>query len=112
MGNSNQLSIDYNNPVFLTTHWHNEITEPTLENKQHYNRAILYALMLKVNNDSRYKCLEPEAYTIIRQLRLNKQKHGKRGRTRNEMRHKHKTPRGINTANLVQVLIQPRVDQD
>ena len=28
------------------------------------------------------------------------------------MGHDHKTPRGINTANLVQVLIQPRVDQD
>ena len=39
MGNSNQMSTDYSNPVTLTTHWDNEITEPTLENKHHYNRA-------------------------------------------------------------------------
>ena len=34
------------------------------------------------------------------------------GGTRKEMRNNHKTSRGINTANLIQVLIQPRVDQD
>ena len=35
-----------------------------------------------------------------------------RGGTRKEMRHNHKTARGINAANLVQVHIKPRVDQD
>ena len=68
--------------------------------------------MLKVDHDSRYKQLKPETCIIIRQLRLNKCRCGKRGGTRKEMRHNHKIPRGINTADLVQVLIQPRVDQD
>ena len=111
IGNSNQMSKDYSNSVTLTTYWDNEITQPTLENKHHYNRAQLYALMLKVNNDSRYKSIEPVPCIIIRQLRLNKWRCGKRGGTRKEIRHNHKT-RGINTANLVQVLIQPGVDQD
>ena len=68
--------------------------------------------MLKVDHDSRYKCLKPKTCIIIRQLRLNKCRCGKKGGTRKEMRHNHKTPRGINTANLIQVLIQPRDDQD
>ena len=68
--------------------------------------------MLKVENDNRYKLLEPETCITIRQLRLNKHKHGKRGGTRKEVRHKHKTPRGINIANLVQIHIKPRVDHE
>ena len=36
----------------------------------------------------------------------------KRGGTRKEIRHNHNNSSGINTANLVQVLIKPRVDQD
>ena len=69
---------DYSNSVTLTTYWDKEITEPTLKNKQHYHKAQLYALMLKVN-DSRYKHLKPETCIIIRQLRLNKCKCNKRG---------------------------------
>ena len=110
--NSNQVLTDYGNLVTLATNWNNEMTELTFGNKHHYNRAQLYELMLKVENDSRYKLLEPETCIIIRQLRLNKHKHGKRGGTRKEMRHNHKTARGINTGNLVQVHIKPRVDQD
>ena len=56
------MSTDYGNQVSLTIHQDNEITEPTLENKHHYNKAQLYALMLKADHDSRYKCLEPETY--------------------------------------------------
>ena len=68
--------------------------------------------MLKVNHDNRYKHLKPATCIIIRQLRLNKCKCNRRGGTQKECRHNHKFPRGINTANLEQVLIQPRVDQD
>ena len=68
--------------------------------------------MLKVENDNRYKLLEPETCIIIRQLRLNKNKCGKRGGTRKEVRHNNKTARGINITNLRQVNIKPIVDQD
>ena len=102
----------YSNSVTLTAYWDNEITEPTLENKHHCHKAQLHAFMLKVNHDSRYKHLKPETCIILSQLGLNKHKHNRRGGTQKEWRHNHKTPRGINTANLVQVLIQPRVDQD
>ena len=70
--------------------------------------------MLKVENDNRYKLLEPETCITIRQLRLNKHKHGKRGGTRKDggHNHNHKNARGINMANLVQVHIKPTVDQD
>ena len=112
IGNSNQMLTDYGNLVTLATNWNNEMTELTFGNKHHYNRAQLYELKLKVENDSRYKLLEPETCIIIRQLRLNKHKCGKRGGTRKEMRHNHKTARGINATNLVQVHIKPRVDQD
>ena len=85
-------------PVTLTTLQDNEITEPTLvnKNKHHYSRAQPYVLLLKADNDSRYKCLKPETCIIIRQLRLNKRRCGKRGGTRKEMRQIHKAPRGIN----------------
>ena len=75
---------DYSNSVTLTTYWDNKITEPTFENKHHYHKAQLYALMLKVNHDSRYKCLRPETCIIIRQLRLNKYKCNRRGGTQKE----------------------------
>ena len=101
---------DYSNSVTLTTYWDNEIAELTLENKHHYDKAQLYALMLKVNYDGRYKHLKPETHIIIRQLRLNKHRCNRRGGTQKEWRHNHKTPRGINTTNWVQVLIQTRVD--
>ena len=39
LGNFNQMSTDYGNSVTLITHWDNEITEPTLVNKHHYNKA-------------------------------------------------------------------------
>ena len=108
----NQMSTDYGNQVFLTTYQDNKTTELTLVNKHHYNKAQLYALMLKVDHDSRYKHLKPETCIIIRQFRLNKHRSGKRVGTRKEMMNNHKTSRGINTVNLIQVLIQPRVDPD
>ena len=79
IGNFNQMSTDYGNLVTLATNRDNEITELTLGNKHHCNRDQLYELMLKVENDNRYKLLEPETCIIIRQLRLNKHKCGKRG---------------------------------
>ena len=72
---------DYSSSVTLTTYWDNKITEPTLENKHYYYKAQLYALMLNVNHDSRYKHLKPETCIIIRQLSLNKCKHNRRGGT-------------------------------
>ena len=69
IGNFNQMSTDYGNLVTLATNRNNEITELTLGNKHHYNRVQLYELMLKVENDNRYKLLEPETCIIIRQLR-------------------------------------------
>ena len=68
--NSNQVLTDYANLLTLATNWNNEMTELTFENKHHYNGAQLFELMLKVENDSRYKLLEPETSIIIRQLRL------------------------------------------
>ena len=58
--------------------------------------------------------MEPEICITIRHLRLNKQKHGKRGGTRKNRGHNynHKKDRGINMANLVQVHIKLIVDQD
>ena len=115
IGNSNQMSTDYGNLVTWAINGNNEITELSFGifgNKHHYNRAQLYELMLKVENDNRYKLLEPETRITIRQLRLNKHKCGKRGGPRKEMRHNHKIARGINTANLVQVHIKPKVDED
>ena len=111
IGSFNQMSTDSGNLVTLATNRDNEITELTLGNKHHYNRDQLYELMLKVENDNRYKLLEPETYIIIRQLRLNKHKHSKRGGTRKEVRHNNKTARGVNTTNLIQVHIKPIVDQ-
>ena len=106
------MSTDHGNLVTLATNRNNEITELTLGNKHQYNRDQLYELTLKVENDNRYKLLEPETCITIRQLRLNKHKSGKRGGTRKKVRHNHKTARGINIANLVQVHIEPIVDQD
>ena len=70
--------------------------------------------MLKVENDSRYKLIEPETCITIRQLRLNKHKRGKRGGTRKGRGHNynHKSARGINMTNLVQVHIKPIVDHN
>ena len=68
--------------------------------------------MWKVENDNRYKGLEPKTCITIRQLRLNKHRCGKRGGTRKEVRHNNRITRGINIANLVQVHIKPIVDQD
>ena len=112
IGNFNQMSTDYRNLVTLATNRDNEITELTLGNKHHYNRDQLYELLLNIENDNRYKLLEPETCIAIRQLRLNKHKCCKREGTKKEVRHNHKTAKGINTANLVQVHIKPIVDQD
>ena len=92
----------------------NEIAEQTIRDKFQYNRDQLYELILKVENDSRYKLMGPETCITIRQLRLNKHKRGKRGGTRKIKRHNynHKNARGINMANLVQVHIKPIVDHN
>ena len=92
-----------------------QIAELTLRNsgnKHQYNRDQLYELRLNVESDNRYKSLEPETCITIRQLRLNKYRCGKRGGTIKEVRHNHRTTRGINIANLVQVHIKTIVDQD
>ena len=70
--------------------------------------------MLKVENDNRYKLIEPETCITIRQLRLNKHKCGKRGGTKKDRRHNHnhQNARGINMVNLVQVHTKPIIDQD
>ena len=109
IGNNN---YNQGNLGTLAPNRNDEIIELTLGNKHQYNRDQLYELMLKVENYNRYKLLEPETCITIWQLRLNKHKCGKRGRTRKEVRHNHKTPRGINMANLVQVHIKPRVDHE
>ena len=106
------MSADQGNLGTLATNRNDEIIELTLGNKHQYNTDQLYELMLKVENDNRYKLLEPETCITIRQLRLNKHKCGKRGGTRKEVRHNHKTARGTNIANLVQVHIKPRVDYE
>ena len=61
---------------------------------------------------NRYKSLEPKTCITIRQLKFNKHGHGKRGGTRKEVRHNHRTTRGINITNLVQVHTKPIDDQD
>ena len=110
----NQMSADQGNLGTLAVNRKNEIAEPTLGNKYQYNRDQLYELRLKVENDNRYKLIEPEICITIRQLRLNKHKCGKRGGTRKDRghNHSHKITRGINMGNLVQVHIKPIVDQD
>ena len=113
--NDNQMLTDYGNLETLAIDRNKEITELTLGNignKLQYNRDQLYELMLKVENDNRYRSLEPKTCIAIRQLRLSKHGHGKRGGTRKEVRHNHRTTRGINIANLVQVHTKPIVDQD
>ena len=113
--NDNQMLTDYGNLETLAIDRNKEITELTLGNignKHQYNRDQLYELMLKVENDNRYKSLEPKTCITVRQLRLNKQGCEKRGGTRKEVRHNHRTTRGINIANLVQVHTKPIVDQD
>ena len=109
-----QMPADQGNLGTLAVNRNNEIAELTLGNKYQYNRDQLYELMLKVENDNRYKLMEPETCITIRQLRLNKHKHGKRGGTKKDRRHNHnhKNARGINMVNLVQVHIKPIVDQD
>ena len=86
----NQMSADQGNLGTLAINRNNEIAELTLGNKYQYNRDQLYELMLKVENNNRYKLLEPETCITIRQLRLNKHKCGKRGGTRKDGGHNHK----------------------
>ena len=81
---NNQMSADQGNLGTLAINKNNEIAELRLGHKYQYNRDQLYELMLKVENDNRYKLLEPETCITIRQLRLNKHKHGKRGGTRKD----------------------------
>ena len=85
----NQMSADQGNLGTLAIKRNNEVAELTLENKYQYNRDQLYELMLKVENDNRYKLLEPETCITIRQLLLNKHKHHKRGGTRKDGGHNH-----------------------
>ena len=108
------MSADQGNSGTLAVNRNNETAELTLGNKYQYNRDQLYELRLKVVKDNRYKLIEPEICITIRQLRLNKHKHSKRGGTRKDRvhNHNHKITGGINRANLVQVHIKPIVDQD
>ena len=56
--NYNQMSADQGNSGTLATNRNDEIIELTLGNKHQYNRDQLYELMLKVENNNRYKLLE------------------------------------------------------
>ena len=49
------MPADQGNLGTLAVNRNNEIAELTLGNKYQYNRDQLYELMLKVENDNRYK---------------------------------------------------------
>ena len=63
----NQMPADQGNLGTLAVNRNNEIAELTFGNKYQYNRGQLYELMLKVENNNRYKLMEPETCITIRQ---------------------------------------------